>query len=129
MTCIFCSLLDSDQIASSDYFFAVWDIDPIQEGHLLVISKRHCMSISELSNMEKLDLINFQSELIEKMELHSEILGITIASNNGKVMDDGTHFHSHLIPRYANDGFWEAINVDLKSFPRDKFESIMKNDL
>lgn len=79
--------------------------------------------------MEKLDLINFQSELIEKMELHSEILGITIASNNGKVMDDGMHFHSHLIPRYANDGFWEAINVDLKSFPRDKFESIMKNDL
>ncbi|MFC5631860.1 MULTISPECIES: HIT family protein [Streptococcus] len=118
MACIFCNLPKESWVAESDYFFAVWDIDPIQEGHLLVIAKQHLLSLSELSVNEKLDMLTFQTQLIEKMERSSTILGVTLATNNGRLMDEGTHFHSHLIPRYENDGFWD--NMTLENHPFDK---------
>lgn len=41
-----------------------------------------------------------------KLEQNFPILGVSTIQNNGKVMDKGTHFHVHLVPRYADDGFW-----------------------
>ncbi|MGT2829489.1 HIT family protein [Streptococcus hillyeri] len=118
MDCIFCQLPKENWVSETSHFFAVWDIDPIQEGHLLVIAKAHRLSLSELTTDERLDLLNFQEQLIEKLERSSAISGVTIAINNGRLMDEGTHFHSHLIPRYENDGFWD--NLVLKNHPFDK---------
>lgn len=120
MSCVFCNLSEENWLAHSAYFYAVWDIDPIQEGHLLVISKKHRMAIAELSNEEKLDLIDFQNQLIEKMEKSSTILGVTLIINNGKLMDAGIHFHSHLIPRYEDDGFWNEVSPKKRAFPKNQ---------
>lgn len=121
MSCIFCQLEKEAWVAESRFFYAVWDIDPIQEGDLLTISKHHRMSLAELSEEEKLDLLTFQSQLIERLETCSDILGVTLATNNGALMDLGTHFHSHLIPRYQNDGFWEQISLSQKLFDKTQF--------
>lgn len=121
MACIFCCLPRENKIAESEHFFAVWDIDPIQEGHLLIIAKAHRLSLSELTADERLDLLNFQEHLIEKLERSSAILGITVAINNGRLMDEGTHFHSHLIPRYKDDAFWEQIQLEKRVFDQSKW--------
>lgn len=120
MACIFCNLPKENWVSESEYFFAVWDIDPIQEGHLLVISKKHRMSLTELPDAEKLDLLTFQTNLITRLE-NQHFFGVTIAINNGKLMDEGTHFHSHLIPRYENDGFWDKIELLVYPFDKDSF--------
>lgn len=122
MECIFCQLSKDRWVAESDKFFAVWDIDPIQEGHLLVIAKRHVLSIGELTDIERLDLLNFQEQLIAKMEEMPDMLGVTAATNNGQLMDEGTHFHSHLIPRYEADGFWEQLHLEKHDFDKKGFE-------
>ena len=39
MKCIFCECIEDSQIlAETDHFFMVYDINPIQKGHLLIIS-------------------------------------------------------------------------------------------
>ena len=48
---------------------------------------------------------------MEVLENNFDILGVSIIQNNGKVMDDGTHFHVHVVPRYTEDKFWDNQTV------------------
>lgn len=118
--CIFCHHIEATNIlAESTYFFAVFDIDPIQTGHILVISKKHYETMLDIPNEILLDLLQFEKQIIATLENNFDVLGVTIAQNNGAVMDDGTHFHAHLIPRYQDDGFWDSQKVTNKSIDLD----------
>ncbi|WNF90438.1 HIT family protein [Vagococcus fluvialis] len=56
--CIFCHHIEATNIlAESTYFFAVFDIDPIQTGHILVISKKHYETMLDIPNEILLDLL------------------------------------------------------------------------
>ena len=49
MTCIFCHQLnENDILYQTEHFKVVWDIDPIQTGHLLIISKKHYDTLSQV---------------------------------------------------------------------------------
>lgn len=49
MTCIFCHHIQSKAILlQTEHFKVVFDIDPVQTGHLLLISKEHYNSLTEL---------------------------------------------------------------------------------
>ena len=118
--CIFCHHIEATNIlAESTYFFAVFDIDPIQTGHILVISKKHYETMLDIPNEILLDLLQFEKQIIATLENNFDVLGATIAQNNGAVMDEGTHFHVHLIPRYQDDAFWDSQKVTNKSIDLD----------
>ncbi|MBM7635465.1 HIT family protein [Streptococcus saliviloxodontae] len=125
MSCIFCDLSHEDNLYESDYFYAIWDIDPIQEGHLLLISKAHRMAFQELSIEERYDLLCCQEKLLDHLE-KEPLKGVTMAINNGNLMDEGTHFHQHFIPRYEGDGFWEAISLEKRAFDQSLFKKGIK---
>ncbi|WP_394404978.1 HIT family protein [Streptococcus sp. 20-1249] len=114
--CIFCNYITPDQIIhETQSFKVVFDINPIQTGHLLIISKEHYESITELPKTSLHELIELQVQMIAKLEKHLPIAGVTSASNDKELMEEGTHFHLHLIPRKKNDGFWD----NLESNPED----------
>ncbi|TCD45504.1 HIT family protein [Streptococcus sp. X16XC17] len=122
MSCIFCHHLEAEQIIyETKYFKLIFDIDPIQTGHLLIISKEHFNSITELSIDALHESIEVEVKIVNLLEEQLPISGVTIASNDKELMDDGTHFHVHLIPRKKHDGFWDLLdlnkeNWDLKNF-------------
>ncbi|HGH7689886.1 TPA: HIT family protein [Streptococcus pyogenes] len=110
--CIFCHQL----LTQSQYFKVVFDIDPIQKGHLLLISKDHYTSLTQLPKEVRYDLIDLQTALVAKLEQHLPISGVTSVSNDKELMDEGTHFHLHLIPRLTNDSFWEGITINQENW-------------
>ena len=113
MTCIFCVGIETKQILiQTDNFKVVLDIDPIQSGHLLIISKQHFMDIRELSDSALMELFKLQKQIINVYETHFSIDGLTIIQNNGAIMDEGTHFHVHIVPRYKGDDFWTSQEVN-----------------
>lgn len=120
-SCTFCHISDELKIAQSQHFYALWDIDPIQEGHLLIIAKEHRLSLAGLNSAERLDFLDFQCQLIDRMEAQADVLGVTLAINNGQLMDEGTHFHCHLIPRFKQDGFWDSVSPRQHTFSKDEF--------
>ncbi|MFZ8209561.1 HIT family protein, partial [Streptococcus pyogenes] len=62
--CIFCHQLKANQLLTqSQYFKVVFDIDPIQKGHLLLISKDHYTSLTQLPKEGHYDLIDLQAAL------------------------------------------------------------------
>lgn len=112
MKCIFCNEIKEEQILlETASFEVIFDIDPIQLGHLLIISKSHTESIIDLTSETLLELIILKKKIVEVLENNFDILGVSIIQNNGKVMDDGTHFHVHVVPRYTEDKFWDNQTV------------------
>ncbi len=111
--CIFCHQLKDEQILfESNHFKVVFDIDPIQKGHLLIISKEHLKSICQLSSQQRYDMINIEIAITKVMEETLPISGVTSVSNDKDLMDADTHFHRHLIPRVQNDGFWDTLSIE-----------------
>lgn len=127
MNCIFCDLVNAKPIYETDNFFCLWDIDPIQEGHILIISKRHFMNISELPSILLDEMINLQKYLISVLEEHTEVLGVTTIYNNGKTMMNKTHFHFHVIPRYKEDGFYESLQVERTSINKSDLLKVFES--
>jgi diadenosine tetraphosphate (Ap4A) HIT family hydrolase len=119
--CIFChDLKKRDLLFETNFFQAVYDIDPVQDGHLLVVSKRHVMNIQELTTVEELELLHIQKKVIQSIEGALKVDGVSIIINNGKIMDENTHFHIHFVPRYYVDTFWDHQVV--KEVPIDKLK-------
>ncbi|MBM7315480.1 HIT family protein [Streptococcus suis] len=111
MTCIFCHQLnENDILYQTEHFKVVWDIDPIQTGHLLIISKEHYDTLSQVSPAIRYELSDLEVFLTEKLCQILAIDGVTIACND-RLFDAGTHFHVHLIPRFQSDGFWDQISL------------------
>ncbi|CRH91418.1 HIT domain [Chlamydia trachomatis] len=120
--CIFCSFITEEQIIhQTPHFKVVFDIDPIQTGHLLIISKDHYESMTELPKLLLHELIELQAKLIAALETSLPIAGVTSASNDKELMDTGTHFHLHLIPRRKNDGFWDKLEIPTEDWDLDNF--------
>ena len=89
------------------HFQVVLDIEPIQQGHLLIMTKNHLRHIAELSEEQLLELGQLEQRLIGIIEHNFDVLGVTIAQNNGNAMDPAAHFHVHVIPRYYRRWFLE----------------------
>lgn len=107
MNCKFCNDITEQQILlETTHFKVIFDIDPIQHGHLLIISNQHILDIRELSMEQQLEVIQIEKAIITILERHFSIPGVSVIQNNGTIMDEGTHFHVHLIPRYIDDDFW-----------------------
>lgn len=115
-SCIFCENIHPTNIlAESQHFFVCLDIDPIQEGHILLISKKHYLTLLEIPDNVLLDLFSFEKKIINLLENEFHVLGVSVLQNNGAIMDEGTHFHVHLVPRYKNDAFWDSQYVSKTS--------------
>ncbi|HEP1837282.1 TPA: HIT family protein [Streptococcus suis] len=111
MTCIFChQLKEEDILYQTEYFKVVWDIDPVQTGHLLIISKEHYDTLSQIPSAVRYELSDLEVFLADKLCQALTIDGVTIACND-RLFDAGTHFHVHLIPRFQSDGFWDQISL------------------
>lgn len=122
MHCIFChDILEENILYQTEYFKLVWDIDPIQTGHIIIISKEHFTRLSELPLPILHELAEVEQKIIQLMEQSLPIDGVTLARNDKDLMDKGTHFHSHLIPRKKDDGFWEQITLTKHAFPLEDF--------
>lgn len=107
MECIFCHAIKEEQILmETENYKVVLDIDPIQMGHLLIISKNHLMDIREIATPQLIELIELEKSIISILENDFSVTGASVIQNNGRIMDEGTHFHVHVVPRYDDDQFW-----------------------
>lgn len=64
------------------------------------------MDLRELSEAQLLELHKIEKGIITIFEEDLLVDGVSVIQNNGAIMDEGTHFHVHLVPRYKDDDFW-----------------------
>ena len=98
MDCIFCKLLENELA------YAVFDVMPVNPGHLLIIPKRHVQNYFDITPEEELamhDLLHKGKKLIdEKYSPDGYNFGVNCNECAGQTV---MHVHMHLIPRYKGD--------------------------
>ena len=105
--CLFCKIIKgeipSKTIYEDEIVKVMMDINPISDGHILVIPKNHNTDLLDLDDDTLLHIKRITTEiLIPKLKEKLNCDGITICQNNG-LGQEIKHFHVHLIPRYEND--------------------------
>lgn len=106
--CDFCKIINKQLPAHVVYedeqLISFLDIDPIHEGHVLIVPKRHIDSIEKLSDDEIIDIMGVARKIVVALKDIYGNEGYSIMQNGGKFCDYG-HAHFHVFPRYDNDGF------------------------
>jgi diadenosine tetraphosphate (Ap4A) HIT family hydrolase len=103
--CPFCNP-DSERelIVETATMYAMYDKFPVNEGHALIIPKRHIPNYFELSIKEQyayLLVLNKVKEIVTKrFQPDGFNIGINIGEHAGQTI---SHVHIHLIPRYKGD--------------------------
>lgn len=91
-------------IYENERIICVLDIAPFNEGHTLILPKKHFMDVEELDTETAYAVMDASKQLSTVLKHLFQPDGITICQNGGK-FNDLTHYHMHLIPRYEGDGF------------------------
>jgi ATP adenylyltransferase len=101
--CPFC-ILQREKIIETELSFAIYDGFPVNEGHALIIPKRHTANYFDLSLEEQkncIELLNRVKLIVqEKYNPAGFNVGININEAAGQTIP---HVHIHLIPRYEGD--------------------------
>ena len=105
--CLFCKIIKgeipSKTIYEDEIVKVMMDINPISDGHILVIPKNHNTDLLDLDDDTLLHIKKITTEiLMPKLKEKLKCDGITVCQNNG-LGQEIKHFHVHLIPRYEND--------------------------
>lgn len=123
--CVFC---DAEQVGVSfeslvlhqtKLSMVVMNKFPYNPGHILVIPRRHCGDILELTMDEYNDLqalIRLSFEAITKAFKPG---GINLGLNHGAVAGAGIpgHLHYHLVPRWTGDLNFFPLIAETKAIP------------
>jgi ATP adenylyltransferase len=120
--CIFCEKPASDQdhetfvLARREHCFALMNLYPYNNSHLMVVPYRHLQDFTDLRDEE---LLCCQQLLRESMKHMQEALhpqGFNIGLNMGKAGGAGIdqHLHWHLVPRWNGDTNFMTVTAESK---------------
>ncbi len=113
--CVFCQK-DDFVIFETEFCSVRLNKFPYNNGHLLIMPKRHIADISQLEEAEIVEiwkLIKFSKKLLDKLICPD---GYNIGINLGRVAGAGIkdHLHFHLVPRWNGDTNFMPVISDTK---------------
>lgn len=108
--CTFCDILKGAAEVSICYedtdSMAFMDIQPVNSGHILVVPKQHFESLVDVPPALAMHLFHVATHLEGVVRQVTGCTDANIVVNSGRSAgQDVFHFHVHVIPRQANDGF------------------------
>jgi histidine triad (HIT) family protein len=107
--CVFCKIRDgqipSVKVHEDERTLCIMDINPLNPGHCLVLTKAHAPTIHEAAT------VDLQAAIVTAQRVAAAIRtalapdGLNLLQANGAAAFQSVpHFHLHLIPRWTGDG-------------------------
>ena len=101
--------------------YVILNLYPYNNGHLMVVPKRHLAALETLTPDEQLELM--QLARLSEMALNEAYRpqGINIGINLGKAAGAGieNHLHIHLVPRWSGDTNFMTAVGETRVLPED----------
>jgi histidine triad (HIT) family protein len=118
--CIFCKIIAGQipcyKVYEDRSVIAFLDINPVGEGHTLVVPKEHFEKFDECSSGAVAAIGSVLSKISSAVVAATEADGYNLLCNNGIAAGQLVgHVHFHIIPRNSGDGI-------LKGWPAGKYE-------
>lgn len=108
MDCLGCRIANGVEpglniVYENEYITCVLDIDPFNEGHTLILPKKHYWDVDEMDAKTAHTVMEASQKLAALLKYLYQPDGIRIIADGGK-FNDLTHYHMHVLPRYEGDG-------------------------
>ena len=121
-TCVFCRIVAGELPASVVYadelVMAFMDIQPVTEGHTLLIPKAHAPNVGDVDASTTAHLASVGRRLTAALYGAFACAGLNWFVADGVAAGQEIfHMHLHLIPRNAGDGFGLTFPPDYKELP------------
>ena len=109
MDCVFCRIRDgqipSIRVYEDERTIAFMDINPLNDGHTLVIPRVHAATLFEADEADLQAVIATVRCVARAIRETIRPDGLNLLQANGAAAFQSVpHFHFHLVPRYTGDG-------------------------
>ena len=116
--CIFCQIvagiIPSFTIYEDETVYAFADINPLQEGHTLVIPKAHYENIWEIPAKQLEAIASASQKVAAALQMALNPDGLCVMQLNGRGVNQIVmHYHMHLIPKNAESPEFTLTSWDL----------------
>src|SRR4030042_1366620 len=122
--CLFCQISGQKRdeenliLHGGEYTFVVMNRFPYNNGHLMIVPRRHCTDLESLKTQEI-------AELSHLLKLSTRVLaaslspdGYNVGINLGKAGGAGMeHLHINVVPRWSGDSNFMPVLSDTKVIP------------
>jgi len=124
-SCIFCRIVNgevpAEVVAREPEVVAFLDVQPLADGHVLVVPRAHVASVEELEPAAADALFRATRRLAGPVREALGAAGTTIGINNGAATGQTIpHVHVHIVPRWPDDGAGSVHTI----FPRKTRRSL-----
>lgn len=121
--CIFCAIVagraEASVVFEDGTVVVFMDLNPVTPGHLLVVPRKHAVGLEDIDETTAAHVWSVGHKMARALRRSSlGCEGINLFLCDGEVAFQTVfHFHLHVIPRYAGDGW----NIDPHSVqPRER---------
>lgn len=118
--CVFCKIISgefpSSKIYEDEDIVAFMDIQPVNEGHILIVPKKHVELIADLD--DEISAMMFViagriNKALRKSDLKLEGVNYFLADGEA-AGQEVFHTHLHIFPRFIGDGFGLTFNENYR---------------
>src|SRR3989475_12697269 len=119
MSCVFCRIfageIPAEVILREPEVVAFLDVQPLADGHVLVVPRAHAACVEDLAPAAADALFRTVVRLAGPVRQALGAAGTTIGINNGEATGQTiAHVHVHIVPRWPDDGAGSVHTI----FPR-----------
>lgn len=108
-------------VANGRTCYVILNLYPYNNGHVMVVPKRHIASLATANEAELAELMHLtrfaEIALTEAYQPHGINAGVNIGRAAGAGVVD--HVHIHLLPRWYGDGSFMSVVGDTRVIPED----------
>lgn len=135
--CIFCSKPKERNdkknliLYTGETSFIIMNRYPYSNGHLMAVPYRHTNNLSELTEEERLELMNLTVKCIDILQAirpDGFNIGMNLGRAGGAGIDD--HLHYHIVPRWNGDSNFMSVIADVRVMPEyleETYETLNKH--
>lgn len=109
------------------YAFVVMNRFPYNNGHVMVVPRRHCVDLEPLEPCESEELFHLLKASIRVLTTdlipHGYNIGVNLGNAAGAGME---HLHVHVVPRWSGDTNFMPVLSDTKVIPESIRETYRK---
>lgn len=130
--CIFCKIVKGEipsyKVYEDERVYAFLDINPLSEGHTLLLPKEHYVNILDIPAELYVYMNEIVKKIADRVQLKYAPDGILINQNNGRrAGQEVDHMHIHIKPVYEDTKIFNESKYR-KRFSGEKMKEI-RSDL
>lgn len=122
--CFFCRKLKEKKdrknliLYQGEHVFVVMNRYPYNNGHLMIVPKRHYPGLEQLNDKESKELFDLTRASVKVLKACFRPHGFNIGINIGRVGGAGEdHLHLHIVPRWSGDTNFMPVIGETKVVP------------